>query len=163
MTAWRTLAHQPADVPADWRERLGSRFDQRLRRIGGWAELGLYGARACLDTAGEAVLPEGAMLCVCSLQGALSATRAGIEQQALRGLPMPFTFLQSQPSQMLAALGQHLQWRGDARFVVTRDTAALLRLLQLECGPAGLLLGCVEEGQPGVAPQSEWWRVVRME
>ena len=92
----------------------------------------------------------------------MSATRAGIEQQAQRGLPMPFTFLQSQPSQMLAALCQHLQWRGDARFVATRDVPGLMRLMQIECGPAGLLLGRVEEGQPGsegLAPKSEWWRI----
>jgi hypothetical protein len=70
---------------------------------------------------------------------------------------MPFTFLQSQPSQMLAALCQHLPWGGDARFVLSRDTQALLRLVQLECGPAGLLLGRVDEG---ALPHSEWWRMV---
>ena len=53
MTAWRTLAHHNTPVPPDWRERVAMRFDQRLRRIGIWAELGLFGARACLDAAGE--------------------------------------------------------------------------------------------------------------
>jgi len=157
MTDWLTLAHHATPPPDDWRQRLGQRLDQRLRRIGPWAELALFGARACLDAAGEAVLPPGAVLLVTSLRGAVTATRTAIEQQVERGLPMPFTFLQTQPSQMLAALGQQLQWTGDARFVLGRDTLALRRLAQLDAGPAGVLVGHVEEGP---VPRSEWWRLV---
>jgi hypothetical protein len=154
---WRTLAHHHAAVPDDWRERLLARLEERPRRIGRWAELALYGARCCLDEAGETTLPPGAMLCVASLRGPVEATRMAMAERAERGSPMPFTFLQSQPSQMLAALCQHLHWGGDARFVLSRDTQALLRLVQLECGPAGLLLGRVDEGDE---PRSEWWRML---
>ena len=157
MNTWRTLAHHDAAVPDDWRERLIARLPERPRRIGLWAELALHGARTCLDAAGEDTLPPGALLCVASLRGPVEATRAAMAERATRGSPMPFTFLQSQPSQMLAALCQHLHWGGDARFVLSRDTQALLRLVQLECGPAGLLLGRVDEG---AVPHSEWWRMV---
>jgi hypothetical protein len=145
-------------VPPDWHARLVQRLGQRPRRIGSWAELALYGARACLDAAGEDTLPPGALLCVASLLGPVEVTREAIAQSA-SGLPKPFSFLQSQPSQMLAALCQHLRWSGDARFMFTRDPALLMRLLQLESGPEGALLGWVEEGAEGRAPRSEWWRL----
>lgn len=151
--AWRTVAHFAAwPPPAGWQAALAARLGQRPRRIGLWAELALYGARQCLDAAHLAGLPAGARLRVASLGGPLSATHACIEQ-CRGGLPMPFTFLQSQPSQMLAALGQHLAWQGDARLVVSADRHAVMTLAQREAGPAGLLFGWVEEG---VQAGTEW-------
>jgi hypothetical protein len=156
MSSWRTLAHVVADpLPADWRDQLAKRLGQRPRRMGPWAELALYGARLCLDAAQEPALAAGAQLRVASLSGPLSASRT-ITGQARTGLPMPFAFMQSQPSQMLAALSQHLAWQGDARFTLCRDKQAVLQLAQQECGAAGLLIGWVEEDQ-----RTEWWRMVR--
>jgi hypothetical protein len=153
---WRVASHVVADpLPADWREQLVQRLGTRPRRIGAWAELALYGARRCLDEAGEAALAPGASLRVASLGGTMDATRV-IARQSLTGLPLPFDFMQSQPSQMLAALGQHLGWQGDARFVQCRDAQATLALAQLESGTAGLLFGWVESGR-----RTEWWRFVR--
>ncbi|MBX3618902.1 MAG: hypothetical protein KF891_02750 [Rhizobacter sp.] len=149
----KLVAHAVTDpLPADWREQLVQRLGTRPRRIGAWAELALHGARQCLDAAGEDTLPAGAVLRVASLSGPMSATRT-IAEQVRHGLPMPFTFMQSQPSQMLAALAQHLGWQGDARFTLCRDAQATLALAQLESGPAGLLLGWVEEDR-----RTEWWR-----
>jgi hypothetical protein len=154
MRGWQTLAHVVVDpLPAGWRDELAQRLGQRPRRIGAWAELALHGARRCLDAAGEATLPAGALLRVASLRGPLSVTRA-IAEQACRGLPQPFAFMQSQPSHTLAVLSQHLSWQGDARFTLCRDAGAVLRLAQLECGPDGVLLGWVEEDQ-----RTEWWRL----
>lgn len=157
MTAWHTLAHHAEPPPEDWHARLCARLGQRPRRLGGWAELAIYGARACLDQASETKLPPGALLLVASLRGPVAATRAAIEQMDQGGTPMPFSFLQSQPGQMLAGVCQHLRWRGDARFVLSRDACAVLNLAQREAGPDGLLLGWVDEG---AAPRSEWWRMV---
>ncbi len=154
MTGWRMLSHVVVDpLPADWREQLATRLGQRPRRIGPCAELALYGARLCLDAAQEAVLPTGVQLRVASLNGPLSATRA-VAEQASTGVPLPFSFMQSQPSQMLAALSQHLGWQGDARFTLSRDPQAVLQLAQAECGTGGLLIGWVEDGR-----RSEWWRL----
>lgn len=148
------LAHTVIDpLPPDWREQLAQRLGTRPRRIGAWAELALHGARLCLDAAGEDVLPAGALLRVASLSGPMAATRA-IAEQAGAGLPMPFTFMQSQPSQMLAALSLQLGWQGDACFTVCRDAQATLALAQLDSGPAGLLIGWVEEDR-----RTEWWRL----
>lgn len=155
MSQWRTLAHVVVDpLPADWQAQLASRLGQRPRRIGAWAELALYGARLCLDAAQEISLPADAKLRVASLSGSLGAYQL-ITQQARTALPMPFPFLQSQPSQMLAAISQHLAWRGDACFVLSRDPASVLQFAQLDGGPAGLLLGWVEEDL-----RTEWWRMV---
>lgn len=152
----RTLtltAHVQLDpLPADWREQLVQRIGTRPRRIGGWAELALYGARVCLDAVGETTLPAGAVLRVVGVGGPMNATRA-VAEQARHGLPMPFSFMQSQPSQMLAAVSQHLGWQGDARYTLCRDAQATLQLALLEAGPAGLLLGTIDEEQ-----RTEWWR-----
>jgi hypothetical protein len=156
ITRWRTVAHETAALPEDWRMQLAVRLGQRPRRVGLWAELALYGARRCLDAAGEATLPAQAVLCVASLRGPVAVTRATIDQLST-GLPMPFSFLQSQPSQMLAALCQALAWQGDARFMLTRDAQVLRAQVLREAGPAGALLGWVDEGP---VLRSEWWRLV---
>lgn len=139
-------------LPADWRDQLALRLGTRPRRIGAWAELALLGARLCLDAAQEEHLPTGALLRIVGVHGPMGATRV-VAEQATQGLPLPFTFMQSQPSQTLAALGQHLGWQGDARYVLSRNKASSLQLAQLECGPAGLLIGTVEEDR-----RTEWWR-----
>lgn len=153
--AWRIRAHVLLDpLPPDWRDRLAQRLGERPRRIGAWAELALYGALLCLDEAHEAALPAAALLRVASLSGPMAAARAAT-QQAKSGLPMPFTFMQSQASQMLAALSRHLAWQGDARFIVSRDRNQVLQLALQESGAAGLLFGWVEEDRC-----TEWWRFV---
>lgn len=155
MSTWHTLAHVVVDpLPTDWRDQLALRLGQRPRRIGPWAELAVYGARLCLDAANETALPAGAQLRVASLSGPFSATHA-VAQQAAKGLPLPFSFMQSQASQLLATLSQHLAWQGDARFTLSRDPQAVLQLAQAESGAEGLLIGWVEEDR-----RSEWWRLV---
>lgn len=154
-TRWRTVAHIIVDpIPPNWRDQLAERIGERPRRIGNWAELALYGARLCLDEAQERCLPAGAALRVASLSGPLSATRE-IITQSQTSVPMPFAFMQSQPSQMLASLSRHLSWQGDARFTLCRDRQAVLQLAQQECGEIGLLIGWVEEDRC-----TEWWRMV---
>jgi len=163
MTAWHCVAHVVADPPAtDWRDALARRLGERPRRIGLWAELATHGARACLDEAGEDVLPADVRLRVAGFSGAMSATRAATQQGARGLLPMPFGFMQSQPGQMLAAVGASLGWRGDASFMLGRDAPALLRLAQLGAGSGGLLFGRVEETEEegAVRLRSEWWRFV---
>ena len=46
----RCLAAPP---PADWREQLAQMLGAKPRRIGTWAELGMYGALCCMADAGE--------------------------------------------------------------------------------------------------------------
>ncbi len=152
---WHTRAHVVIEpLPPHWRDHLAQRVGERPRRIGAWAELAIYGALMCLDEANEEALPATALLRVASLSGPIVAACAATEQSK-SGLPMPFTFMQSQASQMLAALSHHLAWQGDARFIVSRDREALLQLALQESGAAGLLLGWVEEDCC-----TEWWRFV---
>ena len=160
MSEWRTVAHISADpLPADWRDRLAQRLGRRPRRVGLWTELAMYGARCCLDAAGEDALPAGARLRVSSMRGAWGATHTGLAQLDTGAL-MPFTFMQSQPALMLAEVCRCLEWQGDASFALCRDSAQLLRLSRVGAGGAGLLLGVVEEERNGEKPRSEWWRLV---
>lgn len=157
---WRTAAHFVACPPPEgWRDALASRLGRRPRRVGPWTELAMYGARWCLDAAGEAALPPGARIRVASLRGAWSATHAGLAQLDT-GLPMPFTFMQSQPALMLAEVGRCLEWQGDASFMLCRDPQRVRHLAQLGAGRDGLLFGIVEEARDGEPPRSEWWRLV---
>jgi len=89
MSDWITTAHVTVDpLPLDWRDQLAVRLGQRPRRIGPWAELALYGARLCLDAAGESALPAQAQLRVASLSGPRNATRQIVEQTGDRSRPM---------------------------------------------------------------------------
>ena len=159
-TTWKITGRTMADIlPEDWREQLASRLGQRPRRIGILAELALYGALDCLASANETTLPKDDVLRVCSLRGPTSAI-SQVLKQIQQDLPMPFSFLQSQTSQILPALAQALNWQGDAAVIVARDAMALATLSALQAGANGILLGWVEEAEPC---QSFWLRLVPCE
>jgi hypothetical protein len=154
----RVAAHVVYTPPSpDWREQLAQRLGERPRRIGAWAELALHGALACLDASGKAMLPAAARVRVASRTATLKSVHA-VAQQSRQGLPLPFAFMQSQPSQMLAALSRHLAWQGDAAFIASNDEQAVLQLALAGIGPAGLLLGWVEEDR-----RSDWWRLMPLD
>lgn len=152
-------------VPEDWRDQLALRLGKRPRRIGVWAELALFGALRCMDSKGMAGLSPHAVLRVASQFGPAESLDLVGRSCAEGVLPMPFDFLQSQPSQMLAALSQHLAWRGDACFVALDEGQALLARAQREAHGlrqqaeaaqrpwAGLLLGRVDLAP---VPVSDW-------
>ncbi len=151
--AGRCIADPP---PADWREQLAARLGGKPRRIGIWAELGLYGALQCMADAGETKLPAQAGLFMSSQHGPATAMWGALEQ-AREDLPMPLTFLQTQPSQLLATLAAQLNWRGDARFIAHADPRGLLRLAAAQNNRDGLLLGWVDETNDG---RSVWLRLM---
>ena len=143
-------------VPADWREQLVAMLGERPRRIGPWAELALFGALRCMAEAGEASLPEPAALILTSRYGTHQATRATLAQMA-DDLPMPLSFLQTQPSQVLALLAQRLGWHGQGMFLAaaTLDEACALAAALAPAG--GALVGWVED-QP---LETSVWRRLR--
>lgn len=145
-----------APLADNWRGLLAARLGQRPRRIGILAELALYGALECLDAARETALPQDVVLRVCSLEGPVEAIRQVLEQNR-EDLPMPFSFLQSQTSQLLPALVAALKWQGDAGIVMARDRMQLATLAAQQAGPNGMLLGWVEESPC----RSDWLRLAR--
>lgn len=147
----RCLANPP---PADWREQLTQWLGAKPRRIGTWAELGLYGALCCLADAGEKTLPPDAILLLTSRRGTYAATSAALVQMQ-DDLPLPLTFLQTQPSQLLALLAAQMDWTGHACFLAGAQPQNLLRLAAAQAGQGGVLLGCVDETNGG---SSNWLR-----
>jgi hypothetical protein len=141
--------------PADWREQLATLAGGRPRRISLWTELGLYGALRCMAQAGEARLPPGAALWLGSRRGTHVAT-ASVIAQSRDELPMPLSFLQTQPSQSLAILGAQLGWVGSACFVAGGSPPALLQLATARMAEAGVLLGWVDDMDGG---SSHWLRL----
>lgn len=159
MTVYRIRARSEYSLPMDWRERLATRLGGRPRRIGRWAELGLFGAMECLVAAEESIFPEQAALVLSSQHGPALAMREALVQ-ARDGLPLPLTFLQIQPSQLLATLSSQLRWCGDARFISQPDPLAVLELALTMVGDNadGLLLGWVNElGVEGAPCDSSLW------
>lgn len=144
-----TGRYRGAPPPVDWRDLLAARLGLRPRRIGTWAELALFGALECLADAGEYPLADGANIFVSSRYGPAAATRE-VFVQARKELPMPLLFLQTQPSQMLAVLGAHLGWNGNASFIFNPQSEALLRLASAQSGKQGLLVGWVDEDKSGM-------------
>jgi len=138
-----------------WRDHLCELLGQTPRRLGPWAELGLYGALCCLADAGEPRLTPEASLILGSRRGPSTATLTAL-QQMHDDLPMPLTFLQTQPSQLLALLAAQWQWRGQACFFAATSATDLLTLAQLQSGAAGVLLGWVDEADGGI---SQWLRL----
>ena len=148
----RCLANPP---PADWREQLTQLLGAKPRRIGTWAELGLYGALCCLADAGEKTLPPDAILLLTSRRGTYAATSAALVQMH-DDLPLPLTFLQTQPSQLLALLAAQMDWSGHACFLAGAQPQDLLRLAAAQAGDGGVLLGCVDETNGG---STNWLRL----
>lgn len=148
----RCIATPP---PSDWREQLARMLGAKPRRIGTWAELGLYGALCCMADAGEVTLPQDAQIWLGSRRGTYAAT--GIVLDQLReDLPMPLAFLQTQPSQLLARLAAQLDWKGHACFVAGSEPQALMRLASAQAGNGGVLLGWLDEMDGGT---SNWLRL----
>jgi 3-oxoacyl-[acyl-carrier-protein] synthase-1 len=155
---WEVCGRSGPRLPPDWREELAGMLGHKPRRIGIWAEVGLYGALQCMRNAGETHLPQGAILRIGSLVGPMGAilqTLRGIDED---GMAMPFTFLQSQPGQLPAILAQALQWQGDARVINHRDVMALLAQACREGGEQGVLIGWLEEADAN-GPVSHWLRL----
>ena len=145
-----------APLPEDWREQLARMLGAKPRRIGTWAELGLFGALKCLEDAGESILPPDALLMLGSRRGTYVSTEQVLAQMK-DDLPMPLTFLQTQPSQLLALLSAQMHWRGQALFIAGATPQGLLRLATTQAGSAGVLLGWVDEMEGG----SSTWLYLR--
>ena len=155
MTVYRIRSRfvaQPAVT--DWREQLASRLGCRPRRLGRWSELGLYGALECLAMNAENALAKNATMVLSSQHGPSMAMRTAMEQSR-DNLPLPLTFLQTQPSQLLATLSAQLQWCGDARFITHQDPLAVLSMALTTAGRKvdGLLLGWVDD----IETESSLW------
>jgi len=144
-----------APPPPDWREQLALTLGAKPRRIGSWAELGLYGALSCMAAAGETTLPQDAILMLASRRGTYTATDL-VLGQIRDDLPMPLAFLQTQPSQLLALIAARLNWQGHACFFADTELHALLRLAAAQAGAGGVLLGWVDEMDGG---SSNWLRL----
>lgn len=151
--AGRCVASPP---PADWRETLAHMLGEKPRRLGAWTELGLYGALTCMAEAGEKTLPAETQIWLGSERGTYAATETALAQMR-DDLPMPLSFLQTQPSQLLALLAAQLDWTGHACFVAGAGTVELWRVAAAQCGKGGLLLGWVDEMQGG---STNWLRLV---
>lgn len=117
-------------IGSDWEAQLAGWLKSPPRRLSRWTKLGLFGALQCLRQSGAAALPNAVPIRVHSEYGTLAATKVAVAQ-ASDHLPMPFSFMQTQPGQLFNALGTALDWHGDGALVSCSDRVhseiALLR------------------------------------
>jgi hypothetical protein len=99
-------------INPEWRAELTQLLGVKPRRLSQWCELGLYGALSCIHQANQKGLPSDIPIRVYSEYGTIKASRVALEQ-VKDYLPMPFTFMQTQPGQLFNALGVALGWHGD--------------------------------------------------
>ncbi len=99
-------------IENDWGTQLTTLLGSKPRRLSRWCELGLYGALSCIRQSGQAGLSSDVAIRVYSEYATINATRMAMEQ-ASEHLPMPFTFMQTQPCQIFNALGAAVDWHGD--------------------------------------------------
>ncbi|HUQ26449.1 MAG TPA: hypothetical protein VM140_12330 [Burkholderiales bacterium] len=152
LVAPTVLRLAPDQVAGRARERFGG----ELRRAGGFAQLCLLGAQACLDAA-----PAGGSLGVlwASNHGARAAARTALRETASGEPVMPFSFVATQPHLAATLLAQRSARVARAAFVHI-DPAGWPRLLSLAqvwlANCEQVLVGWVEEAADAEAHQSDW-------
>ena len=134
--------------------RARERFGGDLRRAGGFAQLCLLGAQACLDALPAKTGATGVLWS--SSRGPVGAVRA-VLAEASSGEPiMPFSFVAIQPHLAATLLAQRGVPVVRAAFVRIADDGWPWLLAQAGAWLADcerVLLGCVEEGD---VHQSDW-------
>ena len=149
-------------APDELSARARARFGAELRRAGGFAQLCLLGAHACLDAAG----PRDSLgVLWASGHGAAHAARTAFADLLRSGGPaMPFTFIATQPHLAGALLAQrsHPVTRTAFLHLAADAWPWLLRLAQAWLGECEqVLVGWVEESSAGGYHQSDWCMVQR--
>ncbi|HWV16389.1 MAG TPA: hypothetical protein VN030_13230 [Cellvibrio sp.] len=148
---FKILAVHRDPVTDDWRQQLIELLGSKPRRLSHWCELGLWGALSCIRRAGQSGLPNSVAIRICCELGAIAATRAALAQTR-EGLPMPFTFMQTQPGQIFNALGSALGWHGDGLISIYNNPGAGEAALLQGLSHSALLAWVDEEPQP----KSDW-------
>lgn len=138
-------------ITENWRAELIAILGGKPRRLSTWCELGLLGALSCINTAQPSSLPSTVPIRVYTESGTISATRRALEQNK-EHTPMPFTFMQTQPSQLFNALGGALAWNGDGATLSSQNLQQY-ETFALQGVQQSVLLAWVEE-EPH--PISSW-------
>lgn len=141
-------------LPDGWPEQLTALLGAKPRRMGEWAQMALYGALSCVERARDkSLLRAAGQLVLLSRRGTKTATTHALAEMQ-EGLPMPLTFLQTQPSQLLASLVNVMGWQGGAVFLGGADPVQALWLVSAQIPEGGaVLLGVAEVEEGG---RSDW-------
>lgn len=134
-------------ITESWRADLIAMLGGKPRRLSTWCELGLLGALSCVKTAQPSFLPSAVPIRVYTESGTISATRRALEQNK-EHTPMPFTFMQTQPSQLFNALGGALAWNGDGATLSSQNLQQYETFALQEVQQSVLLAWVEEEPHP---------------
>lgn len=134
-------------ITESWRAELITLLGDKPRRLSTWCELGLLGALSCVKTAQPSALPNDVPIRIYTESGTITATRRALEQNR-EHTPMPFTFMQTQPSQLFNALGGALAWNGDGATLSSQNLQQYETFALHEAQQSVLLAWVEEEPQP---------------
>jgi hypothetical protein len=147
---FRIRARYWEPITLNWRDQLIQLMGVKPRRLSLWCELGLLGALSCIKTA-NITLTSDHQIRVYSEQGTFTAIATALEQTK-EDLPMPFTFMQTQPGQLFNALGTQLNWHGDGYVIFAEHIHTAEEMLLSDIADSGLI-GWVDE-EPEL---QSWW------
>lgn len=148
---FKILARSVDPIASDWQLQLATLLGAKPRRLSRWCELGLLGAVSCIRKTGATVLAHDVAIRVYSEYGTLNATQTAMAQ-ASEHLPMPFTFMQTQPGQLFNALGAATGWQGDG-YATSAENRRQSEIALLQGIRQSTLLAWVDE-EP--EPVSRW-------
>lgn len=151
--------------PGELATLVRAQFGNELRRVGGYSQIGLLGAQACLARSGGA--EPIAVLCA-SERGALHETRAALGEELQQGeASMPFTFIATQPhlAGVLLAQRGHVVTRVAHLHLAAHAWPWLFAIARgwLAAQECAVLAGWVEEAAAPAATHRSDWCVLRNE
>ncbi len=120
---FKIVACSNTPIQSNWPMQLATLFGSKPRRLSRWCELALYGALSCIKEGGvnhgSDQFSNDVVIRVYTENGTINASLQAIAQSQ-EHLPMPFTFMQTQPGQLFNAFGTAMGWHGDGITVAGR-------------------------------------------
>lgn len=144
---FKIIGNSNTPIQSDWQTELVTLLGSKPRRLSRWCELGLFGALLCIKNSNQQSesphLSNEVDIRVYTESSTIIASQLAIEQSQ-EHLPMPFTFMQTQPGQLFNALGAAINWHGDGSTVSGRYlNETEIELLQTV--KSSVLIGWVDE------------------
>ncbi len=144
---FKIISSSNAPIKSDWQTTLVTILGSKPRRLSLWCELGLFGALSCIHKGIQLSniphLSNEVDIRVYTENSTIIASRLAIGQSQ-EHLPMPFTFMQTQPGQIFNALGAAIDWNGDG-FTVSGRSLREVEIELLRTAKSSILIGWVDE------------------
>ena len=157
---WRILGQTHTDCHSDahteWKTELSQRIGYKPRRISQLAQMALLGVLQCLEKANQPALPHDCAIRIITSYGTAKTTQTALTDLKNQEPVLPFAFLQTQVSQILAAISQTLHWQGEGLVFTAANEPLLVQQLIATANSSLLLIGWLDENMDAEMGCNEW-------